>query len=483
MKSAVRLLKPRCAFSSATTKRPTFYNLPTSHYQPLLYCRSCSILPLSPPTPPLSTMSDEVKQPAATPPSSSPANSASSAGFAPWHGPVGSSPLHTLNSLTGTKTPFLPLQPPSVSWYICGPTVYDSAHLGHARAYVTFDILRRIMEQHFGYRVQYVMNVTDIDDKIILRARKNHLLAQYRQQRMAEGEAAGMQRVVADVRSGYEDGLAGLKGKLEESVAMLREAKNSRQREEMEERIAQDELKLSNMQRDQAAFRTTQPAATAASTASSSPSSSASTTSSTTLSDLITSNGSILSDRLDRQLGGTVTDQSIFIAHAKRYEREFLEDMELLNVREPTVLTRVTEYIDEIIAFIQRIVKAGVGYESSDGSVYFSVRSFVESQSSTSTAHHYGKLSPASVGNVSLTAEAEGQLSESSTATKRHPSDFALWKASKPGEPAWPSPWGQGRPGWHIECRYATHVLAAVVNQSYVLLADSLFDSLLPSYV
>jgi len=67
-----------------------------------------------------------------------------------------------------------------VSFYICGPTVYDSAHLGHARAYITFDILRRILEDFFGYDVTHVMNITDIDDKIILRARQNFLLDEYK---------------------------------------------------------------------------------------------------------------------------------------------------------------------------------------------------------------------------------------------------------------------------------------------------------------
>jgi cysteinyl-tRNA synthetase len=67
-----------------------------------------------------------------------------------------------------------------VEWYACGPTVYDSAHLGHARAYVTFDIIRRILQDYFNYNITYVMNITDIDDKIILRARRNYLMKKYR---------------------------------------------------------------------------------------------------------------------------------------------------------------------------------------------------------------------------------------------------------------------------------------------------------------
>jgi cysteinyl-tRNA synthetase len=67
-----------------------------------------------------------------------------------------------------------------VSWYNCGPTVYDASHMGHARTYITFDILRRIMEDYFNFRILYVMNITDIDDKIIVRARQKHLMDSYR---------------------------------------------------------------------------------------------------------------------------------------------------------------------------------------------------------------------------------------------------------------------------------------------------------------
>lgn len=97
---------------------------------------------------------------------------------------AGPRPLLLYNSLADAKVPFVPAAGPGsrqVTWYGCGPTVYDSAHLGHARNYVTFDILRRVMEDYFGYDVLFVMNVTDVDDKIILRARRNHLLARFRE--------------------------------------------------------------------------------------------------------------------------------------------------------------------------------------------------------------------------------------------------------------------------------------------------------------
>jgi cysteinyl-tRNA synthetase len=75
-----------------------------------------------------------------------------------------------LNSFTKTKVPFVPLDGNRVGWYICGPTVYDSAHMGHARNYVNFDVIRRVMTDYFRYDVRFIMNVTDIDDKIVMRA-------------------------------------------------------------------------------------------------------------------------------------------------------------------------------------------------------------------------------------------------------------------------------------------------------------------------
>eukprot|EP00962_Isochrysis_galbana_P057867 scaffold30428_cov125-Isochrysis_galbana.AAC.4 len=83
--------------------------------------------------------------------------------------------LRLLNTLTGKPDLFEPIDPACVKWYTCGPTVYDAAHLGHARNYVGFDIVRRVLTDYFGYMLLYVMNITDIDDKIILRTHRNHL--------------------------------------------------------------------------------------------------------------------------------------------------------------------------------------------------------------------------------------------------------------------------------------------------------------------
>lgn len=134
---------------------------------------------------------------------------------------------------------------------------------------------------------------------------------------------------------------------------------------------------------------------------------------------------------------------------AREQERSFLADMERLGVAPPDVMTRVSEYVPEIIAFVQKIISNGFAYDS-NGSVYFDVAAYQRSKDSK-VKHTYGKLVPENVGNKAAVEEGEGALS-AGTKDKRDGCDFALWKASKPGEPSWDSPWGRGRPGWHIEC-------------------------------
>ena len=98
-----------------------------------------------------------------------------------WEPPKNTSEvrLELFNSLTRKKEVFVPQNGKRVTWYNCGPTVYDASHMGHARTYLSFDILRRVMTNYFGYDIFYVMNITDIDDKIIKRARQNHLYQKY----------------------------------------------------------------------------------------------------------------------------------------------------------------------------------------------------------------------------------------------------------------------------------------------------------------
>lgn len=99
-----------------------------------------------------------------------------------WQAPTNTKPRSSLklyNSLTRQKELFVPSDGNTVRWYSCGPTVYDASHMGHARSYISFDILRRVLVDYFGYNVLYVMNITDIDDKIIKRARQNYLYENY----------------------------------------------------------------------------------------------------------------------------------------------------------------------------------------------------------------------------------------------------------------------------------------------------------------
>lgn len=217
-----------------------------------------------------------------------------------------------MNSLTREKDHFLTSDGSRrLNWYMCGPTVYAESHMGHARTYLGFDIIRRILEQHFGFEVTLIMNITDIDDKIIERS----------------------------------------------------------------------------CERGMTLFELT-----------------------------------------------------------RHFEQEFYKDMQDLNVAPPTVVTRVTEYMDEIVAYIQRIIDHGFAYESK-GSVYFQVEAF-----ESAPDMHYCKLAPEQIHNAALLEEGEGKLTQQFATDKKSPRDFALWKKSKPGEPVWESPWGQGRPGWHIEC-------------------------------
>ena len=140
-----------------------------------------------------------------------------------------------------------------------------------------------------------------------------------------------------------------------------------------------------------------------------------------------------------------------------KYETEFLEDMRRLNVALPDSITRVSEFVHEIVAFIETIINNGYAYES-NGSVYFDVKKY-----SAEPNHTYAKLEPTSVNSKEKMAEGEGVLTNAETTEKRDAADFALWKKSKEGEPKWPSPWGEGRPGWHIECS----AMAASIFKKY----------------
>ncbi|MEB3195155.1 MAG: class I tRNA ligase family protein, partial [Cyanobacteriota bacterium] len=212
-------------------------------------------------------------------------------------------PLRLTNTLTRRLEPFEPIEPGRVSIYCCGITVYDLCHLGHARSYIVWDVLRRYLLWR-GYAVTYVQNVTDIDDKILLRAAQ---------------EGSSM--------------------------------------EEVSER---------NLQRA-------------------------------------------------------------------------LEDLGQLNILPPDRMPRATRSLEGIRQLIGELQHKGMAY-CADGDVYFSVMGYP----------NYGKLSGRDLQQQE--EGASGRVRAEEEARKRHPFDFALWKGAKPQEPSFPSPWGPGRPGWHIEC-------------------------------
>ncbi|KAJ7020017.1 tRNA synthetases class I (C) catalytic domain-containing protein [Mycena alexandri] len=347
--------------------------------------------------------------------------------------------LKVYNSLTKSKNEFVPRDGRRVKWYNCGPTVYDASHMGHARNYVTQDILRRIMSDYFGYDVHFVMNVTDIDDKIIKRARQNHLLDKFREE--TKGVSPELIAQVHDAwRTHVRDALS--KGLLEsdapkagdEDKAWPRLAELIQNKDWKQECLRRDEkfdMYFSSASQTLAALEVARAQL------------STGNHSQEAAHKLIADSKDILSQALDDQYKSTVTDPSIARSLAAYWEGQFFEDMSRLRVREPDTVTRVTEYVPEIVAFVEGIVKNGFGYEA-EGSVYFDTEAF-----DNSPGHDYAKLEPWSKGNRELLEDAEGALAQK---TGRRSADFALWKASRPGEPSWPSPWGPGRPGWHIEC-------------------------------
>jgi len=347
----------------------------------------------------------------------------------PWY-PVDSDgkdlpELYVKNSLNDGLDLFRPRKDRTVTWYTCGPTVYDACHMGHARAYLTFDILRRIMEDYFHFDLLYQVNITDVDDKIILRARQNKLVADYEAEAIATGDFSA-------VREYVNGAVAAKRSKLVEKVRDLEvplpEGTGVRELDARAEALEQARFKSDQFAEIEAAV---------GEQAEGGPGSS--------IPDLIAAGRDALADRLDGELGATVTDQKIYEDHARKWEKAFFEDLTALGVKEPDVITRVTEYVPKIVDFVKGIMDNGYAYES-NGSVYFDTCSF------KGNGFVYRKLKPGTETSAEDMAEGEGALAGGSGSEKKHPNDFVLWKASKPGEPSWESTWGPGRPGWHIEC-------------------------------
>ncbi|KAH8870383.1 Cysteine--tRNA ligase, cytoplasmic [Schistosoma japonicum] len=308
--------------------------------------------------------------------------------------------VYLYNSLTLRKDLFVPQDERCVKWYTCGPTVYDVSHMGHARTYIVFDVIRRVLMDYFNFKVIYVLNITDIDDKIIKRARQNHLISNYQLKdpdlaTVVSDISKGIQRIKSKILSESDpDKKAYLNNEVDRLISLL-------------STVPPDKENAVNY--------------------------------------LILNARDAIADTLDAVYGDSITDHQIFEVLARHFEKEYLVDMKSLNIIPPSVLVRVTEYIDAIIKYVKQIIKNGFAYVAPSGSVYFDTNRFASSPN-----HFYAKLVPTAYGDTDQLESGEGELCI--MGEKKSLNDFALWKASKPGEPAWPSPWGKGRPGWHIEC-------------------------------
>ncbi|KAJ3312389.1 hypothetical protein HDV04_003139 [Boothiomyces sp. JEL0838] len=313
--------------------------------------------------------------------------------------------------MTRKKEEFIPETGNQVGWYSCGPTVYNNSHLGHAR----------IMEDFFKFDVLYVLNITDIDDKIIVNARQHYLFNKFKKENPVLNE-----QLVSKVNEAFEFYVNKRFGKdgqnpLANWDLFVAEAPKSKEAAENPKfglylKTAQSALESITSGKE----------------------------GKIDLEKFYNGTQDVLSLWLDSQFSNTVTDPQIFRDFAAYWEEDYFNDMDTLNVKRPDVLVRVSEYVPEIVTFVEKIIANGYAYEAK-GSVYFDTSKFSKAE-----GHAYAKLQPWSAGNAKLIEDEEGELADSTG--KRTPFDFALWKNSKPGEPAWDSPWGKGRPGWHIEC-------------------------------
>ncbi|UKZ70532.1 uncharacterized protein TrAtP1_011512 [Trichoderma atroviride] len=334
------------------------------------------------------------------------------------------------NSLKpGVPVPFVPIRSGEVSWYACGPTVYDKSHLGHARNYVSTDIIRRILTHYFGFKLNFVMNITDIDDKIIIKARRQRLLEIEKNKSYSQEELAKL------TRTAFKAYAASSLPLLVENGNDLDETTYTTQRDAAYGKVlaggtltgegkasdaeAKIKMHISNMDAAANALKT---------------------------GSIFPGADEIFLPYLDSLYKETVDtrDQTMFTDLTKSMEDLFMADMDALNVLRPDHITRVTEYVPQIAKFVETIVDKGFAYES-EGSVYFDIGAFEKAGNS------YARLRPESKNDKALQEEGEGSLSKN-LGGKKGAGDFALWKKSKAGEPFWPSKWGDGRPGWHIEC-------------------------------
>ncbi|GAE00031.1 hypothetical protein ATEG_08291 [Paecilomyces variotii No. 5] len=360
--------------------------------------------------------------------------------------------LRVFDSLVKEKTTFSTSDPngKTVTWYTCGPTVYDEAHLGHCRSAISIDILRRIMRDYFGFSVRFVMNVTDIDDKIIIRSRYQYLGTRLQKELESMEKTKAVTEAISIGRAAIKHYISTYLPLLPSDIALEAYSVEAKRLYhvadgEQTDQTAKLEMHMKNCQSAIDALVALE-----------------SVSDGTALSDFLLKAKDVLHPYLDFLHGTTIDsqDHGIFTGIAQKYEKLYFDDMRALNVLDPDVITRATEFIPQMIKFVERIITKGFAYTTADGSVYFDIAAFEEA------GHPYPRLEPGNRNNSALRADGEGSLANKS-AVKRNDVDFALWKGSRPGEPAWPTPWSKvgGRPGWHLECSVmASEVLGSEID-------------------
>ncbi|KAI1736665.1 cysteinyl-tRNA synthetase [Xylaria scruposa] len=317
-----------------------------------------------------------------------------------------------------------------------------------------YDIIRHIMNDYFGFRVKFVMNTTDIDDKIILQGRQQYLLARFKQEHAIEDDSVS-DSVLAEAKAAFRYYIGKNLPSLPSNTTpeTFSEAVGKAYNESAETLLADPAIAKQGQTITVADLLLRSHIGTARSSveALQAPGK---------LPEFFAKTGDILLPYLDALYGIEMDSNNykIYLDLTQKFERRFFEDMNALNVQAPDQLTRVTEHVPQIVRFVEKIVANGFGYATPDGSVYFDIDSFEKS------GHSYSRLEPWNKNDRALQSDGEGSLSKG-ISMKRGENHFALWKASKPGEPAWPSPWDIHSGG--IDLRFPHHDNELAQSEAY----------------